>query len=135
MSFFAPVIDSKMSSNAFGSGIYTTEDFETACTYAGHNGAIMVFRNLDRRNLAVWRPDHEWNQLVTHWLALGVEVGTARMPAECKRADVIIVPSPSGLEQARRKKCHPSQNREVMQTSFASYGACERLIASLWAII
>jgi hypothetical protein len=134
MSFLMPV-DPK-ATHEFGPGINTSEDFETACTYAGQNGAIMVFRDLDARDLEVWRPDHdEWNQMVARWLALDMEVRTAQMPAAYKRADMIVGPIPSGLEKARRTKSRPTQNREIMQTSFVSSWACRRLMASLWAII
>jgi hypothetical protein len=49
MSFFL----SSSAANEFGPGIYTTQDFKAAYTYAGPDRAIMIFRNLDKRDLSV----------------------------------------------------------------------------------
>lgn len=57
MSFFVPVIKTSYAENEFGPGIYTTNNFRYAKDYAGLNGAIMLFRDTDFRDLEVWRPD------------------------------------------------------------------------------
>lgn len=56
MTLFILVISQANRSNEFGPGMYTTSDFEYAKANAGSNGAIMTFRDLDTRDLIVWRP-------------------------------------------------------------------------------
>ena len=133
LTFFLPVIDSQSVDNEFGPGIYTSESFELAYSYAQPNGAIMIFDNLDVRDMNLWHPTQdEWNHLVSTWLALPFN---AVMPPNYKHTDIIMGPLSSQQAEARKKKCFPAQNKEVTQSAFISYKSCERLMASLTAII
>lgn len=133
MTFFIPVISTSHVENEFGPGIYTTDNFQYAKEYAGSNGAIMVFRDTDYRDLEVWRPNpQEWNSLTATWMQL--PVNNISMSPKFKSAEVIIGPISSGGGEARKKKTFLKQS-ERSQSVFQSYRACERLRDSLVAII
>jgi hypothetical protein len=130
LNFFIPVIGSV--DNEFGPGIYTSTDFTTAYDYSMPNGAIMVFKNTDTRDLKVWRPNpDEWNHLVSTW----VGSKNAKAPPNYKHADIIT----GAMSRSRgegRKKTHSLQpDPGTNQSAYVSYKSCERLMSSLTAII
>lgn len=136
MSIFCPVIDSRSIDNEFGPGIYTTKDLYTACGYAGSNGAIMVFKDLDDRDLDVWNLDlEEWTRLVFHWRDISLK--DVAIPPHYKSADVITGPISSGKDEGVAKKQNraPKQKNGSSQSAIVSLKGCERLMASLWGII
>jgi hypothetical protein len=65
MSFFVPVI-STSNSDEFGPGIYASNDFDEGAKYAHPQGALMIFKNPDFRDLSVCKD--EWNNLTATWL-------------------------------------------------------------------
>lgn len=138
MTLFVPVISQANRSNEFGPGMYTTSDFEYAKVYAGSNGAIMVFRDVDIRDLTVWRPangqDHdEWKQLVAHYSLQNQ--ADDKVPENHKMADVISGPVSTTVKGAKKVTKGALVPDEIQQTAFVSYKAFDRLAASLVAII
>ena len=70
--FLIPVISTANGDNEFGPGIYATDCFEESLAYA-KNGASMVFKNPDFRQLNVWVPTkEEWNCLLAIWLEIQI---------------------------------------------------------------
>lgn len=135
MTFFIPRISTNNKDNEFGPGIYTTTDFEYAKRYAGSNGAMMVFRDVDNRDLFVWEPKgDDWSQLIGHYTNL--QQSDDHVPAKRKGADVIRGPisaTREGTTRVTRGSLVPDVN--TIQQAFVSYRSCERLAASLVAII
>ena len=132
MSFFIPVISTNMD-NEFGPGIYASNRFEEVVRYAKPNGAVMVFRDPDLRDLTVWRPDvDEWNSLTANWLQLPRD--NSKMPATYKSADIIIGPTSSNQRNARKKRCWLNQGTGL-QMAAVSHEGCKCLAAALEAII
>ncbi|OJD12077.1 hypothetical protein AJ78_07274 [Emergomyces pasteurianus Ep9510] len=128
LAFFIPTARSASFHHEFGPGIYTTSNFPLAKMYAGSNGAIMVFKNTDYHNLEVWRPQGaEWNSLVAAWRRLPMK--DIQLPDQYKTADVIV--GPISIGQGER----PKPDHNVIQQAHVSYRSCERLAASLVAII
>lgn len=133
LSFFVPVICSANLDNEFGPGLYTTSTFELAKTYAGTNGAIMVFDKLDERGLQVWRPALDaWNHLTATWLKL--PLSNIRLPSEYRTAEVIVGPTSCNQLKACRAGTFASQSDDT-QFAFVSYHGCSQLRKSLLAII
>lgn len=133
MSFFLPVISPNASDNEFGPGIYVTKDFTTAANYAHPNGAIMVFKDPDLRNLNVWRPDRpDWNTLTAHWLQIPLR--DLKPPQNYKEADVVVGAISENQSQARAKKSFATPG-ECLQMACTSYESCKHLAASLVAIV
>lgn len=138
MTLFVPVISQANRSNEFGPGMYTTSDFEYAKAYAGSNGAIMVFRDVDTRDLNVWRPangqdNDEWKQLVAHYSLQNQ--ADDKVPENHKMADVISGPVSSTIKGAKKVTKGALVPDEIQQTAFVGYKAFNRLAASLVAII
>jgi hypothetical protein len=130
MTFFIPTISQGSRSNEFGPGIYTTNDFDYAKRYAGANGAIMVFRDVDVRDVITWKPnEQEWQHLVAHYTLRGQ--GNNTVPEKHKEVDVIE--GPVSATRAPNRPLKPEGN--IYQRAFVSYRACERLASSLAAII
>ncbi|KAJ6190537.1 hypothetical protein N7519_000558 [Penicillium mononematosum] len=68
MSFFVPAI-STSNSDTFGPGIYAANDFDEGAKYTHPQGALMIFKNPDFRDLSVCEPGKdEWNNLTATWL-------------------------------------------------------------------
>lgn len=133
MSTFLPVIYTGTMDNEFGPGIYTTEEFNIACTYAGSNGAVMVFKDVDQRELNIWQLNgQQWNFFVSYWLNISLE--NVGIPSDYKTADIIHGPMSKDQAEARRKKRYPAPD-SCDQRVFVGYQACQRLMASLIGII
>lgn len=133
MSTFLPVIYTGTMDNEFGPGIYTTEEFDIACRFAGPNGAIMIFKDVDQRELNIWQLNGEqWNSFVSYWLDISLK--NVGIPSDYKTADIIHGPMSKNQAEARRKKCYPTSD-DCNQRAFVSYEACQRLMTSLTGII
>ncbi|KAL1846953.1 hypothetical protein Plec18170_008922 [Paecilomyces lecythidis] len=133
MSFFVPVISPNASDNEFGPGLYATKDFTTAVNYSHPNGAVMVFKDPDFRDLNVWRPDRpDWNSLTAHWLSIPLH--DLKPPRDYKEADVVVGALSENQSQARVKKTFATPG-ECVQMACVSYESCKRLAASLVAVI
>lgn len=132
---FSPTIRSGSHDMEFGPAIYTTSSFTEGNKYAGNNGAIIVLKLSDYRELNVWKPDlDEWNHLVATWLYLPVVENNTQLPAAFKQADVIVGPVSADQSLARSEKRFPKQG-DKSQSCFTSYSGCERLRDALVAII
>ncbi|KAL4784124.1 hypothetical protein BJX76DRAFT_357326 [Aspergillus varians] len=130
-SFFVPRIGSNNGDNEFGPGIYITKDFITARSYAGIKGSIMVFQNPDLRGLEIWNPTGKaWTTLVIHWRQLVTT--TQHVPDEYDKADFIR--GAISADKVGGSKGGPAPGSQD-QLVAVSYRACERLAASLVAII
>lgn len=87
------MISSQFQDNEFGPGIYTSNSLKYALDYAGVNGAIMVFRAPDLRDINIWEPSsHEWTQLVASWRGLPLPITREPLPDKYRKADVIRGP-------------------------------------------
>lgn len=138
MTLFVPVISQVNRSNEFGPGMYTTNDFEYAKAYAGSNGAIMVFRDVDTRDLTVWRPangqdNDEWKQLVAHY-SFPCQADD-KVPEKHKMVDIISGPVSTTVKGTKKVTKGSLAPDDIQQTAFVSYKAFDRLAASLVAII
>lgn len=138
MTLFVPVISQANRSNEFGPGMYTTSDFEYARAYAGSNGAIMVFRDVDTRDLTVWRPENgsendEWKQLVGHYSL--PNQADDKVPERHRMVDIISGPVSTTVKGAKKITKGSLAPDEIQQTAFVSYKAFEKCAASLVAII
>lgn len=56
MAFFVPVVHSSNLDNELGPGIYTSDSLEWVLKFASANSALMVFKDVDFRQLNVWSP-------------------------------------------------------------------------------
>ncbi|KKA22655.1 hypothetical protein T310_3337 [Rasamsonia emersonii CBS 393.64] len=94
MTYFIPVIDTKSIDKDSAPGIYATDSFAMAKSYAQSNGAIMVFKDTDYyRDMTVWRPDQdEWKHLTAAWL-LRLPLNDVSVSSKYKTADTIIGPA------------------------------------------
>lgn len=93
----------------------------------------MIFKDPDRRDLNVWKPDlSEWQHLTAHWLR--IPLNGLKVPDNYKDADMIIGPLSVKQSEAKAKKHFPDQGEEL-QLVCTSYEGCKRLAASLAAII
>ena len=98
----------------------------------------MVFRDVDTRDLNVWRPangqdNDEWKQLVAHYSLQNQ--ADDKVPENHKMADVISGPVSSTIKGAKKVTKGALVPDEIQQTAFVSYKAFNRLAASLVAII
>ncbi|KAJ6190534.1 hypothetical protein N7519_000555 [Penicillium mononematosum] len=133
MSFFVPVISTSNSDNEFGPGIYATNDFLEGAKYAQPQGAVMIFKNPDFRDLSVWEPDKdEWNNLTATWL--NIHKRNLTISDSHNDADVIKGPISSDQHEARKRGFYPSQSG-IPQITCISYDSCRALAKSLVAII
>lgn len=135
MTFFIPTISQANKSNEFGPGLYVTNDFDYAKVYAGSTGAIMVFRDADCRGLSVWKPvEDDWRHLVAHY---SLPQQADETVSEGHREADIIQGSISTIRKGTKKitKGALVPDEKIIQQAFVSYKACERLAASLVAII
>lgn len=125
MNFFVPVV-SNTSKNEFGPGIYVTPSLSYAKDIASRTGAIMVFKDIDERDLDLWEPDEEeWKNLVVHFLTLSRR--NISIPVRSKEADIIYGPV--------SQQSWSVSAGELTQRAFVSYRSCERLASALRAII
>ncbi|KAG5286959.1 hypothetical protein I7I48_02774 [Histoplasma ohiense] len=75
LALLVPTICNNAYDNEVGPGIYTTPILEAAKSYAGVNGAVMVFE-INLEDLNVWEPSQdEWNRLTATWLQLPTTQG------------------------------------------------------------
>lgn len=113
---------------------YTSQRISpTRKTYAGSNGAVMIFKDPDYRGLNVWRPNiDEWNQLTATWFDL--PLNDISLPRDYKTADVVIGPVSIGQTMVRHRKQFLTQGTDI-QHVFVSYRGCERLRDSLVTIV
>lgn len=133
LTFFLPVIKSSNFDNEFGPGIYASSNITYAAKYATPNGAIMVFKNPDLRELTVWKPEpSEWNTLTATWL--NIPLSNLSMPEQHSKADVLIGSITKDKSDARERKAFP-QPGGITQMACVSYEGCKRLAASLAAIV
>ena len=108
MSFFFPVI-STSNSDEFGPGIYATNDFDEGAKYTHPQGALMVFKNPDFRDLSVWEPGKdEWNNLTATWL--NIHKKNLKVSDSHNDVDVIKGPLSSDQHEARKRGCYPTQS-------------------------
>lgn len=136
MTFFLPSPHSNSAQNEFGPGIYVTDSFAYAKSYAGSNGAILVFKNPDFDGLRIWQPEgDEWKQLCAHWLKLPLRDITTSMPEQHRTAEVIAGPVSKVQNIKRGQAAFPVSDPHLDQKALVSYRSCERLSASLVAII
>lgn len=134
MTLFVPIISQANKANEFGPGVYTTTDLEYATAYAGPSGAIMVFRDVDTRNLTVWEPENdEWKKLVAHHSVPNLAVES--VPDNHKIADIISGPVSTIAKGAKKVTKGTLIPGNIQRRVFVSYGAFEKLAASLIAII
>ncbi|RPA73371.1 hypothetical protein BJ508DRAFT_313851 [Ascobolus immersus RN42] len=129
---FSPAY-TKFSAREFGPGIYTTTRLLTALDYAKSNGVIFVFKDVDFRELEVWKPsDKEWVSLVQTHTGCGTP---DRLPLAYKTADVRV----GNLCKNNSDCCTGGSSTPVMgtepQTLFCSPKSIATLRASLKAII
>lgn len=132
MAFFVPVIHGNNQDNELGPGIYTSNSLEWVLRFGTVNGALLVFKNPDFRNLDVWNPPlFEWQHLVATWTRKPLSDQPNSMPQRWRATDIIQGPI-SKLN--RRPNCLPIPG-DVSQTVAASYAGCEALARSLGMII
>jgi hypothetical protein len=132
--FFLPRLHSNSAKNEFGPGIYVTDNFEYAKSYAGSNGAILVFKNPNFDGLRIWEPKgDEWKQLCAHWIRTPLKDTT--MPEQHRMAEVIAGPVSKVQNIKIGQPAFPVPDPDLDQMALVSYRSCERLSASLVAII
>lgn len=88
LAFLCTVVSSARTNNEFRPAIYVMPDFfifEGVCRVSR---AIMVLKDIDDRELRVWRPQGEdWQNLVSHYLCLPGS-RNASVPTQYREADV-----------------------------------------------
>ncbi|KAJ5961759.1 hypothetical protein N7501_006700 [Penicillium viridicatum] len=109
MSFFVPDISTSNSDNEFGPGIHATNDFDEGAKYAHPQGALMIFKNPNFRDLSVWESGKdERNNLTATWL--NIHKKNLKISDSHNDANVMKGPISSDQHEARKRGYYPTQS-------------------------
>ncbi|KAJ5595121.1 uncharacterized protein N7459_001329 [Penicillium hispanicum] len=90
MAFFIPVIQSSHVDNELGPGFYTSPSLKTALGCAGPRGAVMVFKDLDARNLqSLQLSSQDWETTILFWTGRPISNIHQRIPEGWQVSDLL----------------------------------------------
>lgn len=120
--FFTPLTSSNTFDHEFGPGFYTTPSAEYALEYAGLDGAILIFKDVDFRPLVkVDLAAQDWQATVDFWTGTTFSKGWERVPATWDRSDILEGPISSTDLHSRRRV--PGSESQVVGVSHAGLEA------------
>lgn len=122
MAFFSPVIQGSWADNEFGPGFYTSPSLKTALTYAGSQGAVMVFKDLDARNLQrLQLSSQDWETTILFWTGRPISNIHERIPEGWQASDLLE----GAISQAEPRSAQriPSEATQVVGVSPAGVQA------------
>ncbi|KAJ5936771.1 hypothetical protein N7466_003221 [Penicillium verhagenii] len=128
MAFFTPALTRSNMNNEFGPGFYTTPSLEYALGYAGPQGVILVFKDVDFRRLNCLEPTGaDWVTITTFWSGRTTSNVHERVPQMWATSDVVTGPVSTALQNTRV----PGEVTQVVGTSPPALAAFMRSLAMI----
>lgn len=121
-SLFAPLVSSNTLQNEFGPGLYATPSLKYALDYAGPNGVILIFKDVDFRPLVnIDLAGEDWRNTVDYWTGATISNVSERVPALWERSD--ILQGQISVKDLRSKQRVPGPDSQVVGVSYTGLNA------------
>ncbi|KAJ6169404.1 hypothetical protein N7497_002247 [Penicillium chrysogenum] len=121
-SLFAPLVSSNTPQNEFGPGLYATSSLKYALDYAGPDGVILIFKDVDFRPLVkIDLAGEDWRTTVDYWTGTTIPNVSERVPALWERSD--ILQGQISVKDLRSKQRVPGLDSQVVGVSYAGLNA------------
>jgi hypothetical protein len=121
-SLFAPLVSSNTLQNGFGPGLYATSSLKYALDYAGPDGVILIFKDIDFRPLVkIDLAGEDWRTTVDYWTGTTIPNVSERVPALWERSD--ILQGQISVKDLRSKQRVPGLDSQVVGVSYAGLNA------------
>jgi hypothetical protein len=121
-SLFAPLVSSNTLQNEFGPGLYANSSLKYALDYAGPDGVILIFKDVDFRPLVkIDLAGEDWRTTVDYWTGATISNVSERVPALWERSDILR--GQISVKDLRSKQRIPGPDSQVVGVSYAGLNA------------
>ncbi|KAJ5145831.1 uncharacterized protein N7515_000395 [Penicillium bovifimosum] len=121
-SLFTPLVSSNTLQDEFGPGLYATSSLKYALDYAGPDGVILIFKDVDfRRLVKIDLAGEDWRTTVDYWTGATISNVSERVPALWERSD--ILQGQISVKDLRSKQRVPGPDSQVVGVSYAGLNA------------